>query len=286
MRLLITGAGGGIGSALRERLPDMGHRLRLLDHTRIESPRSAEQVETVLASITSTDKLAEACRGMDAVLHLAGISTEAPWQSILHTNVHGTWCVLEAARLEGIPRVIIASSSHTIGFTPVGTTADTTERLPADAPARPDTYYGWSKAAIELLGRLYADRCGLEVICIRIGSCVEIPRNHRELATWLSFDDLARLIHACLTANRPGFRVVAGISNNSRRWWSLTEGRDLGYRPYDNAEVFAHQIIEEHDLGDQTGPLLAIAGGTYCHLGLGQWPEVVRHAIDQDSQPG
>jgi uronate dehydrogenase len=261
--LLLTGAAGRIGRMLRPRLERPGRALRLLDTVDPGPGEPPDGADTVVASVTDRDALAGAVRGVDAVVHLAGISGEAPWDDILDSNVGGTHCVLEAARAAGVSRVILASSNHAAGFHP------RQRDLPAAAAPRPDTYYGWSKAAGEALARLYADRFGMDVACLRIGTCRERPPDVRSLATWLSPDDAARLVEACLSAQRPGFRIVWGISRNTRRWWSLAEGKELGYEPADDAEAWAGEI-DDRDPGDATRTLL---GGSYCSAPLGEWME-------------
>jgi uronate dehydrogenase len=114
--------------------------------------------------------------------------------------------------------------------------------LAADHPPRPDSYYGVGKVASEALGSLYHDRHGLDVVCARIGSCRPLPDDARCLWSWLSYPDLVRLVEAALTAAAPGFRVVWGVSANTRGWWSLAEGRAIGFEPLDDAEDYAEQI--------------------------------------------
>jgi uronate dehydrogenase len=178
-----------------------------------------------------------ACDGVDAIVHLAGISSEDTWEGISDVNVQGTRQILEAARIQGVPRVILASSNHAVGMYERGDTD-----LPDDLPPRPDTYYGWSKVAMEGLGRLYAERFGIDVIATRIGSCFPEPTTERMLGTWLSPDDAGRLFEACLTAERPGFTLVWGVSANTRRWWATTVGDELGYKPIDDGEVYAGHV--------------------------------------------
>ena len=115
--------------------------------------------------------------------------------------------------------------------------------LPADVLPRPDTYYGFSKAALEALGSLFHFRYGMDVTCLRIGSCFKKPWDPRSLWTWMSLDDGARLFEACLATPEPGFRIVWGISRNTRRWWSLEAGEQIGYHPQDDSEVFAQEIL-------------------------------------------
>ncbi len=248
---LITGAAGRIGSYLRPRLTG---RLRLLDVVSI-----VDADDVVIGSLTDADTMAEACRGVDAIVHLGGIPNEAPWAEILAANIDGTHTVLEAARAAGVRRVILASSNHAAGFQPRGD-----EPLPADIAPRPDTYYGVSKAAIEALGRLYADRFGMDIACLRIGTCADRPTDQRGLATWLSPDDVARLVQACLDAEPFGYRVIWGVSANTRRWWSLTEAEDLGYRSRSDAEVFADEVPPTPGEYDD------LVGGPFVAKPLGQ----------------
>ena len=246
--LLITGAAGGVGTLLRPRLSRPDRTLRLLDIAPL-SPGDGE--EAVQASVTDLDALTAACAGVDAVLHLGGLSTEHDWPSILDVNIHGTYVVFEAARRAGVPRVVFASSNHAVGFHPDGEAPDLLY-------PKPDTYYGVSKVAGEALGSLYHDRYGLDVICLRIGSCFERPWTPRMLSTWLSPDDCARLVESALAAPSPGFRTVWGVSANTRNKWSLAEARALGYAPEDDAERYADEVTGAPD------PLDRYIGGTFC----------------------
>jgi uronate dehydrogenase len=266
MILLVTGADGGIGRLMRPRLARPGRTLRLLDLAAQEPAGPDEDVELVTASVTDPDAMAAACGGADAVLHLGGHSVEAPWEDILAVNVDGTRTVLEAARVAGVPRVILASSNHAVGYY---TRADAgPDGIPADAPPRPDTYYGFSKVAMEALGSLYHDRFGMDVICLRIGSCFPKPDSVRGLSTWMSPDDGARLLEACLAFPDPGFRIVWGISRNTRRWWSLAAGEEIGYHPVDDSEAYAAEYLNGSE-PDLTDPVLNILGGQFCAVPLG-----------------
>jgi uronate dehydrogenase len=248
--LLITGAAGRIGGMLRPRLARAGRTLRLLDVAAIDDPGEGEEVVT--ASVTDLDALTDACRGVDAVVHLGGISGEAAWSEILEVNIHGTFTVFEAARRAAVPRVVFASSNHAAGFHPA------VDPVPDDLPVRPDTFYGVAKVAGEALGSLYHDRYGLDVVCLRIGSCFEEPPDARALATWLSPGDVARLVDAALTARAPGFRVVWGVSDNTRRRFSLTGAAELGYRSADDAEAYADRDLASDPWTD------AFVGGGFC----------------------
>src|SRR5712691_1777739 len=242
--ILITGAAGRIGTMLRSRLAAPGRILRLADITPLEAGPGEE---AVTASVTDMAAMTAACDGADALIHLGGIPVEAAWERILDVNINGTYTVLEAARRAGVSRVVIASSNHVVGFAPLDNIP-----IPDYAFPAPDTFYGVSKAAGEALGALYSRRHGLDVICVRIMACYDRPRNERILAAWLSPDDAGRLFEACLTAPSPGYRVIFGVSANTRGGWvSLDEARALGYEPRDDAEVFAAQVLAERG---ETGP--------------------------------
>lgn len=242
-RVLLTGAAGRVGTLLRDRLARPGRVLRLHDIAAVPAARAREPVEVSQGDLTDPETVARAVEGVDAVVHLGGLSQERPWAKILHTNMHGGYVLLEAARRAGVPRVVLASSCHAVGFHPNrGEGAGVAD---ARLYPRPDTFYGVSKVTLEALGSLYHDRYGLDVVCLRIGYCAERPAVPTDLEIWLSPDDCARLVEACLAAPRPGFRLVWGVSANTRRWWSLSEGRALGYEPKDDAEVFASELLGE-----------------------------------------
>jgi len=254
--VVITGAAGLVGSMLRPRLARPGRALRVLD---VAPLTAGPGEEAIAASVTDMDAMTAACRGADAVIHLAGIPGEASWERICEMNIGGGYVVFEAARRAGAPRVIFASSNHAVGFTPRSAFP-----VPDYAFPKPDTYYGVSKAAVEALASMYHDRYGLDAICLRILSCFPRPQNIRMLSTWLSPDDAGRLFEACLTAERPGFRVAFGVSANTRGGWvSLAEARALGYQPEDDAEAYAAEIIAKHGEPDPDDPVLRRLGGEF-----------------------
>jgi hypothetical protein len=267
--ILITGAAGQIGTMLRSRLARSGRVLRLLDIAPLEPPPGPGE-EAVTASVTDLPALRRACDGVDAIVHLGGIATEGPWTAILDVNINGTYAVFEAARLAGVPRVVFASSNHAVGFSP-----RVSFPVPDYAYPAPDTYYGVSKAAGEALAALYARKHGLDAVCVRILSCFDRPRDRRMLATWLSPDDAGRLFEACLSAPAPGFRVIYGVSANTRGGWvSLDEARTLGYEPLDDAEAYAADFPAESDPAESDpghdDPLLRYLGGQFTFPAFGQ----------------
>jgi len=250
---LLTGAAGGVGAMLRHGLHDFAEELRLVD---VRPTEAGQGEESMQGDLTDLGFARRAVAGCEACVHLAAIPAEAPFDQILHSNLLGAWTVFEAARLEGCPRIVFASSNHATGFYPV------TKRVSPSDPVRPDTYYGASKVFGEALGSLYHDKFGLEVACIRIGSATPRPLDRRHLATWISPGDLTRLVIACLTSPDLGFAIVYGASRNTRGWWDLDPGGRLGYQPEDDSEVYAATIDPGPESEFQGGAQFTAPGTT------------------------
>jgi uronate dehydrogenase len=262
--VLLTGASGLIGRMVRPRLTDLGWELHCLDR----EPNGDAEVMSI--DVHDIDALDAATVGCGAVVHLAGIPGEAPLAEILEANVQGTQAVLDAALRRGIRRVVLASSNHAVGMWE----RSGDENLEVDIRPRPDTFYGVAKVAAEALGQLYADRFGLEVVSLRIGNCLEKPRNRRDLATWLSPGDAARLVDASLSGAVSGHVIAYGISANTRSWWDLSTARALGYQPQDDAEVFADQLPPDGSgrrprTGVEPPPAPERVGGSFTSIPLG-----------------
>jgi uronate dehydrogenase len=254
--VLVTGAAGAIGRITCAGLAARGWKVRGLDKDPLDGVDGLAD-PPVVADVQDAAAVGKAMAGVEAVVHLAGIATEAPFAEILAANIDGTFQVFDAARREGVRRIVYASSNHAVGYTP------RTELVPVDVRPRPDTYYGVSKVFGEALGSLLVDRYGLEVVCLRIGSWKQYPETVRELSSWLSPADGVRLISAALTAPDVGFAVVYGISANTRAWWDLAPARALGYLSVDDAEDYAEQVLAAHGAGPtSTGPTGGPGGAT------------------------
>lgn len=247
MRLLVTGAAGSIGSVVCSGLVDRGHDVIGLD--RMVEPEGFTGA-WFTADCTDPDAVAAvfdkvaATGGLEGVVHLASIPTEAALPAILDSHVVTTGVLLDAMVGHGVNRFVYASSNHAVGRTP------RTDLLGTGVRPRPDTFYGVGKVAAEGLLSLYADRYGIDAVAIRIGSFLAQPESRRALSTWLSHDDAVRMVEACLTAPDPGFAVIYGISANTRAWWDLGPGRALGYHPQDDAEQFAAAVEQVPATGD------------------------------------
>ncbi|MDQ0904373.1 uronate dehydrogenase [Streptomyces canus] len=243
----VTGAAGNIGSVVRVALRGDADRLVLLDRVPLRAETATEEVRIV--DLRDAAAVESALAGVDSVLHLGGVPDEAPLADLLQANVLGTHHVLEAARRVGSGRVVLASSNRITGFYP---TAHRTRPL---EPARPDGLYGVSKVAVEALGQLYADKFGLSVICLRIGSFEDAPTEPRHLATWLSPRDTVGYVRAALTAPQSTrFATVYAVSANSRRFWELPDESVLAYAPVDNAEAYASRVTDAEVPADPSAP--------------------------------
>jgi uronate dehydrogenase len=254
-RILLTGAAGGLGTALRERLKANCAVLRLSDKNAFGDAQPGEEI--ALADLADAAAVDAAVAGCDAIVHLGGISVEAPFEAILQANILGTYHLYEAARKHGVKRVVFASSNHVVGFYKQG------ETITADHPPRPDSFYGLSKAYGEDLARFYFDRYGIETACVRIGSSFPEPRDRRMLATWLSYDDLHRLIGACLSTPVLGHSIVFGMSNNAVTWWDNCRARHIGYVPQDSSDVFRDAVFARTAAPDLNDPVAIYQGGGF-----------------------
>jgi uronate dehydrogenase len=246
-RLLLTGAAGRIATAVRPVLRSVADELVLTDREQVREVVAGERFERAdLSDPMPWEGLASGC---DAVVHLGAVADEAAFDVLAGPNLHGPFHVLEAARRAGVRRVVLASSGRATGFYRVG------ERLDGEATPRPDGLYGATKAFAEALGRMYADKFGLEVVALRIGTFKERPTTARDLSTWLSPADAGRLVRAALTGPVEGFLAVYGVSANTRAWWDVPPS--LGYEPGDDAEDYADAVAPDDGIPFQGGPTTA-----------------------------
>jgi nucleoside-diphosphate-sugar epimerase len=238
-RVLITGAAGRIGSSLAEQLKER-YDLRLHYHRTI--PDQPPGSDTVVADIADYDQIARAMEGIDAVVHMAGDPrTSASWEDVRDKNISGTYNVYESARRAGVKKVVFASTNHVMGM------YDRDNQWPiyANQPVRPDSLYGVSKAFGENLGRWFVDQHGMSIICLRIGWFLPEPRDEIGLWMWLSPRDCAQVVWRAIESPL-AYGVFYAISRNSRRHWDITETIErLGYRPEDDAEIYASKILGE-----------------------------------------
>jgi uronate dehydrogenase len=231
--VLVTGANGMVGGFV---VPGIADRYRVRSFDVVPgAPAGVGPEDAVVGDLLDPGAVREAVRGVTVVVHLAAIGDEAPYPDILRVNLLGSYHLLEAARLEGCRRVVLASTNRVTGGHPRSDTVDPSSEF------RPDTFYAAGKIGLEGLGRLYADRFGVEIVALRIGTLRARPESRRALSTWLSPADAVRLFVRAIEAPVAGFTVVYGVSANSRAFWRHG-GETIGYVPEDDAEAYAGEV--------------------------------------------
>ena len=111
--ILITGAAGDVGTHLRRELAGR-YQLRLSDIKPIAKHAKGEKF--MRGDVSRMKDMLAVTKGVDAIVHLGGFSVEGPWESILSANIVGTYHVFEAARGNGVKRILFATSNHAAGF--------------------------------------------------------------------------------------------------------------------------------------------------------------------------
>ncbi|WP_090158712.1 NAD(P)-dependent oxidoreductase [Loktanella sp. DSM 29012] len=262
-KIVLTGAAGNLGGVLRAPLAQMCEVLISTDIA--PALDGCQPNETYMpADLGRLDQVEPLLEGADMVVHFGAIGDEAPWDEILNSNIVGAFTVWEAAYRQGVRRVVYASSIHAVGMHAKTENLDGTERH------RPDTYYGLAKCFAEDLASLYWDKRGIESVCMRILSCQPEPANARALGSWLSYPDLIRMVQAAITSPTTGFSVVWGVSNNDRAPVSNARASFLGYRPQDNAESYAPDILPNAAPMDPQNPEDMCHGGPFAVVPLGE----------------
>ena len=240
-KVLITGAGGTIGTALGENLRER-YDLRLLYHSRM--PESRNDADEVMASdVTNFEAMLAATSGMDAVVHLALAKSRAGATSVERTrvtiaeNIPGDYNIYEACRINSVPTVVYASTNHVSGLYEKDEVLSKPE-----APVRPDGVYGAGKAFGEALGRFYSESHGLRVLCLRIANCPgkDVPGRAYEpgLSRWLSNRDMAQLTWRCIETEEVKFGIFYAVSLGCEKKFDLSTAIDqLGYQPEDDGSL-------------------------------------------------
>lgn len=249
-RVLCTGGSGRLGRYVTD---DLRGRcdLTVLDLR----PPHAEDVRYVEASVLDFAALRRAFAGQDAVVHLAAVPNPrtAPADVTFHTNVQGTWNVLQAAEDAGVRRVVVASSDAALGlhYNPPGYGP---RYLPIDEdhPLRPVEFYSLSKEVTETMCRSYANRGRLEVLAIRPTHIVFPPEypelrargadvQNYHLWTYVAPEDVAQGFRRALdVAEAPyqAFFISAADGLNTRPTLEMLRERYGSLPPLRNAAYF------------------------------------------------
>jgi uronate dehydrogenase len=253
--VLITGASGDVATHLRRELAGR-YRLRLSDLRPLKDKQKAELFAR--ADISRMPDALRITKGVDAIVHLGGYSVEGPWEGILQANIIGCYNIFEAARRNGVKRILFATSNHAVGFYP------RKQKIDHRVYIKPDGRYGVSKVFGEALGSLYADKYGMEVFLMRIGNVNEKPIDKRRLSILLTPRDLVQLVSIGIDHPKIRFEIVYGVSGNKRSWYDNSNAYRLGYRPQDDSEIYAKKILKREPKGHRLGELYQ--GGAFTHV--------------------
>lgn len=231
--VLVTGSAGRIGQAVVAELKARGWPVRGFD--RVSTPGVAEQV---IGSITDTETVRQAMANVRTLIHLAATPDDDDFVSqLMPNNILGVYQVLDAARVAGVQRMILASSGQVVWG----------QRLTGPWPVRTDTaltpryWYAATKAFLEAAGRAFADAHGMEVIAVRLGWCPRTVEQVREIThsdwaqdVYLSPGDAGRFFACAVEAQLPQRYAIVYASSRPRNkvMFDLEPTRTLlGYEP-------------------------------------------------------
>jgi len=247
-RILITGMSGLIGQLVYNHLKN-NSKYELTGLNRTNLPK----VKCIQADINDLDKVTEAFKDIDIVIHLAAQLPGTSWDSILKTNLEGTYNVYEASRIQGVNRVIFASSGdaargwdneNPYDWLTKGHYDKITKPWQMIQPTNvwPKGIYGASKVWGEAIGRHFSDEFSLSVICLRIGAVLpeNKPNLTRHYSTWLSHNDITSAISKSIEApDELKFGIFFVNSNNKWNYRDLKPTREhLNWEPVDTADKF------------------------------------------------
>ena len=276
-RVVLTGAAGYVAQRMFTALDE---RWDVVPIDIKNTTRDGKAVpRLVVSDLTQPDRSAyrQHFKGADAVIHCGYVRAPGldatTWQNnsdakfwAEHQNVALAYNVYRTALEEGVRRVVVASSNHAADYYERLIWAGRMEMVTPEMPPRSDNWYGWAKAAYELLGFVFAtgtvDGRKLEIVQWRIGGPRDddidhikpgdIPTMHRALGAYLSRRDQVqqaiRMVETETITDEHGvpFLIVYGISGNTHRFWSIANARDaIGYRPEDDSQInFADKIAQ------------------------------------------
>ena len=276
-RVVLTGACGRVAQRMFKTLDERWDVVPL--DIRDTAPDGTKVPRVAIADLTKSDRNAYRAhfRGADAVIHCGFVrapgmdadswqdNSDAKFQAE-HANVAMAYNVYRVALEEGVRRVVVCSSNHAADYYERLVWAGALDMVTPEMPPRSDNWYGWAKAAYELLGFVFATgKVGgrkLEVVQWRIGAPRDndldtikpgdIKTMHRALGAYLSARDQAQQAIKMVETpditddNGIPFLIVYGISGNTHRFWSLANARrTIDYTPEDDSQVnFADRIAE------------------------------------------
>ena len=252
-KIVLTGAGGRLGSYLREPISKLCKNLVTTD-IKENIGSLYENEKFIQADLSNFDEINPIIENATMVCHFGAVVDELPFDKLLGPNYVGSYNIWESSRRHNVKRVIYSSSMHAVGMYPK------TMTLKTDTPHRPDSFYGLAKCFTEDLAKMYFEKNKIEAVCLRIASCAPV-NNARSLSSWLSYNDLIKLVIKSIDTPYTGYTVIYGISNNDRKNVDNSNASHIGYIPEDNAEIFAEEILQK-DLTEELNDK-----GNQCHGG-------------------
>jgi len=239
-KIVLTGASGRLGSYLREPLSKITKKLVSTDKEDIGKTLHNEVFKKL--NIKNFKEVNKILKKTDLIIHFGAYSNEGPFLEILDSNILGTYNIWKSAKKNKIKRIIFASSIHSVGMYRAN------ETINHKVMHKPDTFYGLSKCFGENLAQMYWDKCGIECLTIRILSCAKVT-SKRSLSTWLSYDDLIRIVIQSTKIKKLGFEIIYGVSNNKRLNVDNTNAtKKLKINIKDNAEKFLNKLEQKLDI--------------------------------------
>ena len=251
-RILITGSAGRLGRAAAKELVARGHTVIGYD---MRPTPGLPAAQSVLATLQDVQALNRALVGVDAIIHLAATPDDARFprgaepddgdnflSELVPNNIVGGYHVFEAARKNGVKRVILASTGQVVdGYLDAGR-----KPVMADWPTHPRYLYASTKVFLEALGSAYAHAHGIKVIAVRLGWCprdagqvAQIAASPEDQDVFLSPGDAGRFFACAVAAEAaelPAFAPVFVTSLPLRHLlYDLTPAKELvGFEPRDS----------------------------------------------------
>ena len=220
-RVLVTGSAGKIGRTVVRELLLQKHDVFGFD--RVPTPGLPSSC-SIVGSVQDLAALHQAAQGIDCLIHLAATPDDATFPrgtppndgdnfttELLPNNILGGYHIFEVARRANIPRIAIASTGQVID----GHLEDGNIPVVASSPFRPRYLYACTKVFLEMVGQVYAEQHGMQVVAARLGWCPRDAEQLRQLGeepdgpdVYLSEGDAGRYFAAVVNAPTwRGFRV-------------------------------------------------------------------------------
>ena len=239
MRILITGAAGKVGKALRKELATAGHTLRLADIAPIEKPEG----ESVVLDVADSAAVRRAMDGIEAVAHLAyghcwGNNDAQNIKNSFDVNVKGTYNLLWATRQAGAKRFM-----YTTTLSVYGRALNELTEITEQTPPSPDEIYGLTKLLGEANCKYFAEQHGVSVVCLRLchvcddddwekSRIAKDPKRNLWRAMSTHVSDVAHAIYLSLTVPNLRFELINIAADNKGRVSNIQRAKDvLGFWP-------------------------------------------------------